>query len=591
MVSPCDTPDYRLGIGVFLTALLFYAVFIPNTVYWLDAPEFAAAGFSLGMVHPPGHPVVLLLLRALDSLPIGSVAFRSNLFSAFFAALSAAMLALLSFDVSMTAGFTRQPSQLFAWVAGLGFAFSPALTTQGVGVEVYSLNSFFVFTALWLALRSRQLPGAAVLAAFFLGLGAANHHYLTILITPAVVWAAWPALKRQPRLLLPSAFAFIVPLGLYFYLVMRVQHSPMPPWTDLDGPVDLFNYVSARTFAGSVSGLSLVRIMKNVGTAVFMASAQMSPLFLVVSVLGMAVLFARRRDMLNLLLVFTALDLLSKVAMSILDPGNPDAYGYFLPAFGMLFMFAGIAGLPLLKTRLRSVGIAAGLGLVLVSGVFGLRPGLHRRNFHDTDTYARIALRTLPRDSVVMMSFYPTFFLSMYERIVAGLRPDCTFVQASFYDKSGGRHAYARHLCHHDKALCPIAMKFAATRTINWPMVISLAKHRPVMFEPEHGMTRLLTPFSFRGFFFQAPGGPATPKRFSAGTFVQLLNNAFGIPGAMDVETGRILLRLQYLDAETLSAQGRIRDAGVLVKSCVHLAPGDPMVRSLSRRLLGQASP
>ena len=50
---------------------------------WLDAPELVAASFSLGVSHPPGHPAYILFSHLFALLPIGSVAFRLALFSAF----------------------------------------------------------------------------------------------------------------------------------------------------------------------------------------------------------------------------------------------------------------------------------------------------------------------------------------------------------------------------------------------------------------------------------------------------------------------------------------------------------------------------
>lgn len=580
----CSTPSRRLWAGVFLSALLFYLFFIPNFVYWLDAPEFAGAGFSMGLVHPPGHPVVMLLLRALDSLPIGGIAFRSNVFSGIFAAMSASILSLLTFCVLRNNGIGRTSAEFLAWVAGLGFAVSPALTVQGTGVEVYSLNSFLVLVALYLAFYSSENMAFTVLAAFFLGIGFANHNYLTVLAAPAVIWAAFPALKRRPGLLVPSAIAFILPLALYLYLPIRAPSSPLPSWTDINGPAGLFNYVSARTFAGSIGGFSLYRIIKNIATALFMVSGQLSPLYLAISLVGMIILFLKDRRTFAILGIFVILNLASKVAMSILDPQNPDAYGYFLPSFGVLFLFAAVALAPLMKSRLRALAIAGALGLVMTPALFAIKPAMHRKNFHDTWTYSNVALRTLPSDSVVMMSFYPSFFLALYGRAVTGLRPDCTFVQTSFYEKSGGSQAYARKICGQDPALCPIANEFAAKKTLDWSGLKRLAKRRPVMFEPAQGMD-ILAEFVFRGFFFQAPGPTCLGGPLHAQTFVNTLGTAFGPYKSMDVETHRLLLRLQYLDARLLSIQGHKPDARILARACLRMEPKDPMVTRLNKSL------
>jgi len=566
--------------GIFIVSLIFYLFFIPNTVYWLDAPEFAAAGFSLGMVHPPGHPLVMLLLRAMDNLPFGSIAFRSNVFSGVFAAMSASILSILTFSVLRCMKTGRTGAEFLAWTAGIGFAFSPALTIQGTGVEVYSLNLFLTLVALCLAFQSGENMKFTVPAAFFLGLGFANHHYLTLLASPAVIWAAYPALKQRPKLLIPSIIAFILPLTAYLYIPIRAPAGPLPSWTDINGASGLFNYISARTFAGSLGGFSMYRVIKNTITAVFMASGQLSPIFLAVSLAGMIITFLKNRRLFAIFCLFIALNLASKVAMSILDPQNPDAYGYFLPSFAILFTFAAVALAPLLKTRLRALAIAGALGLVMSPALFAAGPAMHRRDFHDTQVYTNIALRALPSDSLVMMSFYPSFFLALYDRAITGLRPDCTFIQASLYEKSGGTRAYVQQICQQDESFCPMAKRFVLNHTLDWAGLKGLGKHRPVMFEPAHGMD-MLADFDFRGFFFQVPTG--NHMILHAQTFRDAINTAFG--KSTDVETRRLLLRIQYLDAGLLFLQGRTDDARVLAQSCTRMRPHDPMVIKLNNDL------
>ena len=46
-------------------------------VEWLDAGELTAAGFTMGVSHPPGQPGHALLARLAAYLPLGEVAFRS----------------------------------------------------------------------------------------------------------------------------------------------------------------------------------------------------------------------------------------------------------------------------------------------------------------------------------------------------------------------------------------------------------------------------------------------------------------------------------------------------------------------------------
>ncbi|HID51919.1 MAG TPA: DUF2723 domain-containing protein, partial [Anaerolineae bacterium] len=75
-------------------------------VYWLtlapdltaahwggDGGELITAAVTLGVPHPPGYPTYVLLGKLFGFLPVGSVAYRFNLFSAVAVALAAAVVA------------------------------------------------------------------------------------------------------------------------------------------------------------------------------------------------------------------------------------------------------------------------------------------------------------------------------------------------------------------------------------------------------------------------------------------------------------------------------------------------------------------
>src|SRR5207244_3255003 len=65
------------------------------TVTLVDSGELIVAARFLGVAHPPGFPLYLMLAHLASVVPIGNVAARVNFASAFFAALAAAMLTLV----------------------------------------------------------------------------------------------------------------------------------------------------------------------------------------------------------------------------------------------------------------------------------------------------------------------------------------------------------------------------------------------------------------------------------------------------------------------------------------------------------------
>lgn len=222
-----------LGVIFIIAALLpVYLLTMPDTVGSADTFEFQVVIPQLGIAHPTGYPLYLLLGRLFTLLPLGSVAWRANLASAVFA-----LLAVLLVNAGVRRLLGRPvPALLAAVVLGL----TPVFWSQAIEAEVYALHALIVAAALWLMVeivsggKGRVASGGwrvVILLAFVIGLGLANHLTSLFLIPPAVL-AVLLAYGRQLRqqslaenllLLLKVLAAFLLPLVLYLYLPLRWQ--------------------------------------------------------------------------------------------------------------------------------------------------------------------------------------------------------------------------------------------------------------------------------------------------------------------------------------------------------------------------------
>src|SRR5437762_13015098 len=81
--------------AVFLIALLLYCCTLAPTVTLTDSGELIVVAHGLGVAHPPGFPLWVMLAHLASLVPLGNVAVRINFSSALFAALASAMLALV----------------------------------------------------------------------------------------------------------------------------------------------------------------------------------------------------------------------------------------------------------------------------------------------------------------------------------------------------------------------------------------------------------------------------------------------------------------------------------------------------------------
>jgi hypothetical protein len=203
-------------------AFLVYLLTLQRTIGRADTFEFQVTAPVLGVAHPTGYPLYILLGRLFSLLPIGSIATRVNLTSAVFAAVSTGL-------VFLAARRTLALARPVAALAALGFAFSPTLWSQAVIAEVYALHSAFVAAILggmlWLLARPDALlrQQARMVAVLFLliGLSFANH-LTTALLLPAL---AVTLLLARPHLTWRqwglAAALLAAGLLLYAYIPLR----------------------------------------------------------------------------------------------------------------------------------------------------------------------------------------------------------------------------------------------------------------------------------------------------------------------------------------------------------------------------------
>jgi hypothetical protein len=107
--------DIIIAAGLFLSSFVLYIRTLAPSLLYGDSAEFQTIAYTLGIGHPTGYPVYVLLARLFTLLPIGEVAYRVNLFSAFCAALTVGLVYLIlrSIDARMI------PSLYGALVLGL----------------------------------------------------------------------------------------------------------------------------------------------------------------------------------------------------------------------------------------------------------------------------------------------------------------------------------------------------------------------------------------------------------------------------------------------------------------------------------------
>jgi hypothetical protein len=193
-----------LAVGAIVLA--GYALTLAPTVTFWDAGELIAAAHTLGIPHPPGTPLFVLLAHVWALLvPVGEYAARTNLLSATASAAAAATWFLVAHDTTRhLARGLDQPGGTVVRVGGaaaaaLAGAFSFTNWQNSNETEVYAIATLTIALIVWLALRwrERRSPRLLLLAVYLLALSVGNH-LLALLAGPALVVFLVTVLRHEP---------------------------------------------------------------------------------------------------------------------------------------------------------------------------------------------------------------------------------------------------------------------------------------------------------------------------------------------------------------------------------------------------------
>ena len=94
---PLERPPYAWAALVASGILTLYVLTLaPTTQFW-DASEYMAAAHALGIPHPPGNPLFVLLAHVWGLIPLATdYGARINLFAATTSAVSAGLWFLIA---------------------------------------------------------------------------------------------------------------------------------------------------------------------------------------------------------------------------------------------------------------------------------------------------------------------------------------------------------------------------------------------------------------------------------------------------------------------------------------------------------------
>lgn len=231
-----------IGLGIFLTAFIVYLKTMAPTASFWDCGEFITVSQILGIPHPPGYPLFAIVGRVtIMLLPFfKEIAFRVNLLSPFFSALTIAIVYLLT--VKLIVVWKGEPKdkldEIIIHLAGasaaLSLAFSPTWWDNSIETEVYGIAMFMMSLTVWLALRWRDQIGKVgnrkmlLLIVYLFTLGIAGHMSTLLAAGPIflfVLLVDWRALVDWKFLGWAAGLIF-AGITINYYLLLRANLDP-----------------------------------------------------------------------------------------------------------------------------------------------------------------------------------------------------------------------------------------------------------------------------------------------------------------------------------------------------------------------------
>src|SRR5580765_5293008 len=482
---PFSSQAELVGAGaVFLVALVVYSWTLAPTVTLTDSGELIVAAYGLGVAHPPGTPLWVMLAHIASLVPVGSVAVRINFSSAVFAALACAMLTLVVAELLVTASCFAAPRRrnravrqgsnvensntggfsMFAPAVGAGLlmAFSRTLWAYATITEVYALNALLILLVFFLVVRWRRRiietrtdSSATVTthdtwiyaAAFVFGLAMGVHHVTVALTLPAIAVVVYrtEGLKyfTSRRLLYAALISVGALILVYSYLPWAASRSPAMNWGNPRSLQEIWWHITGRqyrvffSFSPETMGAQFVEFSRMVFREFGFAWL---PLTLFLAGAGVASAYKRDRTAFWFLLLIVLADLAYALSYEIAE----DKDAYYLPAFISMAIAAGL-GIQWLIQRAASrrspmwtPSVAAATAIVLTSATaFAANwPFNNRRHYFIADDYVENLFSTIAPNGLMLTQDWQVGSPMLYAQAIEQRRGDVKVVDINLLRRS-----------------------------------------------------------------------------------------------------------------------------------------------------------
>jgi len=240
-----------------IIAFFVYGLTMATTLQVADAGEQITAAHFLGISHPTGTPLYLLLMKAWElAFPFGTVVWRMNLLNAIIGSITVIIFAGLIFRICHFYRLSTGRSLFFALSMSLTLAYAKTYWYESLAASSYLLH--YLFVVVWLSVLVKMILEEEydILYRLYLVTGfALANHVLSVILLFLTLWYSVSLLLKKSvsfgKLCLLQAY-LIPGLLLYLYIPFRAATDPLVNWGDPDSFGRFIHYISRKDYYGTV---------------------------------------------------------------------------------------------------------------------------------------------------------------------------------------------------------------------------------------------------------------------------------------------------------------------------------------------------
>jgi len=396
-----------------------------------DGGDLLSALATGGIPHPSGYPTYLIFASLFTKLPLGSLAFRGNLFSSI--SMLLAVYVLFQLIIMLT------NSYYVATMSSLLFGTFPLVWSQALITEIYALQTLLVVLVLYVSNPENHFPWRKFAGGLILGLAIGNH-LTAIFLLPITIWGNTrikvfkkgkenfrSLTKHISQYLYRSMIGLTLGFGVFIIIPLRARNQAPVNWGDAVDWNGFWWLISGNMYHGRLSHISLNYLASGIRLWSQFLLDQMGILGLTIALIYIIVFF--KSSFLHNMTVWLAL----VFSLFAIFYYSPDSYVYLIFPLLAFAIWIGLGckylldNLPTNISFLKPAFATISIAYVIANAIW-LIPNMDISMDRKAEGFAQAVIENLPSNAIMITRGDESLFSLWYFHFANGQRPDISII-------------------------------------------------------------------------------------------------------------------------------------------------------------------